>query len=30
MDKMIKNEKNIIVDKRFPAAEKYIEEIKKI
>jgi len=30
MDKITKNERNITVDNRFPAAEKYIEEIKKI
>ncbi|NMC06980.1 MAG: aminoglycoside phosphotransferase family protein [Candidatus Lokiarchaeota archaeon] len=30
MSKIAKNEANITVDKRFPAAEKYIEEIKRI
>jgi aminoglycoside phosphotransferase (APT) family kinase protein len=30
MTKVAMNEQNITVDKRFPAAEKYIEEIKKI
>jgi aminoglycoside phosphotransferase (APT) family kinase protein len=30
MSKIAKNELNATVDKRFPAAEKYIEEIKKI
>nr|MDO8113326.1 aminoglycoside phosphotransferase family protein [Candidatus Sigynarchaeota archaeon] len=30
MDKIMKNERNITVDQRFPAAEKYLDEIKKI
>lgn len=30
MDKVARNERNVTVDERFPAAEKYIEEIERI